>query len=216
MKVVVVYSGGLDSTTLLYQLIHDGHEVHALSVNYGQRHNRELAAAAEICMKLRVPWQCADLSGLSNFMGGSSQTDPTVDVPDGHYADESMKITVVPNRNMILLAVAGAWAVAIEAYSIAFAAHAGDHTIYPDCRPEFVELAEACLLAGNWHQVLLTAPFIAITKTDIARRAIALGVPIALTWSCYKGGDVHCGTCGTCTERREALAGLDDPTEYAQ
>jgi 7-cyano-7-deazaguanine synthase len=217
MKVVLILSGGLDSSVLLARLLADRHEVHALSVDYGQRHRRELDAAREIAAHYGVEHRVADLSGLRPLLAGSSQTDASVPVPHGHYAEESMKATVVPNRNMLLLGAAGAWAISLKADAVAYGAHAGDHAIYPDCRPAFVNALESALLLADWHQVRILRPFIGLTKADIARLGKDLGVPIAKTWSCYEGGDIHCGACGTCWERRESflLAGVDDPTEYA-
>jgi 7-cyano-7-deazaguanine synthase len=167
---------------------------------------------------LRVRHDVVDLRGVGGLLseGGSALIDDEVAVPDGHYADESMRATVVPNRNMIMLAVAGGIAVARRLESVAYAAHAGDHAIYPDCRPEFANAVGEALELCDWHPVRLWTPYVAKTKAQIAARAGAIGVPIAATWSCYKGGAVHCGTCGTCVERREAfyLAGVTDPTAY--
>lgn len=216
MKIVVVLSGGLDSSTLLADLHAKGNDLLALSVDYGQRHRRELLAAEAIAAEYHVPWHLADLVSLRGILGGSSQTSDKIAVPHGHYTDESMKQTVVPNRNMILLAVAGALAISRKADAIAYAAHTGDHAIYPDCRPAFIAaLAPALRLAG-WDPVALLTPFIAWTKADIVRRGGLLKVPFALTYSCYEGGQQHCGECGTCVERREAfiLAGIEDPTRY--
>jgi 7-cyano-7-deazaguanine synthase len=142
-------------------------------------------------------------------------------VPDGHYAEDTMKATVVPNRNMMMLSIAGAVAIAEEAEFVATGTHAGDHFIYPDCRPEFIAAASAALLVGNTGFSSpgfrgIVAPFIHSTKADICATGDVLGVPWDATWSCYKGGAIHCGRCGTCVERAEAfdLAGVDDPTEY--
>ena len=143
-KSILIYSGGLDSTVLLAKLLGEKREVKALSINYGQRHIRELQAAKAICAKLGVEHRVADLSALTPLLAGSSQTDKTVPVPHGHYAAENMKLTVVPNRNMLMLAVAGAWAISLKYDSVAYAAHRGDHTVYPDCREEFCKpLSEA-------------------------------------------------------------------------
>ncbi|MFP4069430.1 MAG: 7-cyano-7-deazaguanine synthase QueC [Verrucomicrobiota bacterium] len=217
MKTVLIYSGGLDSTVLLYHLRDAGHELHALSVDYGQRHRRELESAAAICRQAGVPWRCADLSAISPLLAGSSLTSPDIEVAEGHYTEESMKTTVVPNRNMILLALATGHALSIGAAQVAYAAHSGDHAIYPDCRNAFADaMAEAIRLA-DWNEVELLRPFVDWTKADIVRRGDELDAPLALTWSCYKGGALHCGRCGTCIERREAfdLADVPDPTEYA-
>lgn len=215
-KTVITFSGGLDSTTLLYHLLREGHEVLALSVDYGQRHRVELEHAEKIIAPLGIRHETADLSSISNLLGKSSQTDDSVEVPLGHYEAESMKQTVVPNRNMILLSLAAAWAIAEKADSVAYAAHAGDHAIYPDCRSEFAEALGGAISLADWHEVGLLRPFVDKSKADIARLAGELDVPIELTWSCYQGGERHCGACGTCIERREALlqAGLDDPTDY--
>lgn len=215
-KTVVVFSGGMDSTTLLYGMRAIGRQVIPLGIDYGQRHRKELEAAAKICWDLHLPYQIADLRALRSLLGGSSQTDDTIAVPEGHYAEESMKKTVVPNRNMILLSVAIARAISAGADQVAYGAHAGDHAIYPDCRPEFVMAMRHVAKLADWSQVEIVAPFLDKTKADIARQGKELGVPFELTWSCYKGGDVHCGKCGTCVERREAflVAGVTDPTTY--
>ena len=215
-KTVVTFSGGLDSTTLLYHLLREGYEVLALSVDYGQRHRVELECAAKIIAPLGIRHETADLRSISNLLGGSSQTDDSVEVPLGHYEAENMKQTVVPNRNMILLSLAAAWAIGEKADSVAYAAHAGDHAIYPDCRGEFAEALGGAIALADWHEVKLLRPFVDKTKTEIARLAGELGVPLERTWSCYQEGPLHCGACGTCIERREALllAGIDDPTEY--
>jgi 7-cyano-7-deazaguanine synthase len=215
-KVVVVLSGGMDSATLLYHLIHLGHEAKAISIDYGQRHVRELRAAAELCRLAGVEHVLADLTGIRPLLGDNSLSARNVAVPDGHYADETMKLTVVPNRNMILLAVATAWAVSLKYDAVAYGAHAGDHTIYPDCRPEFAAALDEAVQLCDWHKVRLLRPFVDLDKGRIARLGHALGVPFHLTWTCYNGGEKHCGTCGACHERREAFsaAGLSDPTEY--
>ncbi len=216
MKTVIVYSGGLDSTVLLYHLRAAGHELHALSVDYGQRHRCELDRAAEICAELGIPNPIADLSSIQSLLAGSSLTSPDIEVAEGHYTEESMKSTVVPNRNMILLSIATGHALSIKAGQIAYAAHSGDHAIYPDCRNEFADAMAKAIALADWDQVALIRPFVDWTKADIVRRGAELNVPFLKTWSCYKGGELHCGRCGTCIERREAfaLAGLKDPTPY--
>lgn len=216
MRTVLVYSGGLDSTVLLGHLLAEGREVHTLTVNYGQRHAREIESARAVCAHYGVEHRVADLRALGPIFGHNSLTDTTMSVAEGHYEEESMKTTVVPNRNMILLAVAAARAIALQADTLAYAAHGGDHAIYPDCRPEFADAMDAAIRLADWHKVALERPMVSWTKADIVRRGAALGVPMHLTWSCYKGGDAHCGKCGTCVERREAfaLAGVPDPTAY--
>lgn len=217
MRSVVVFSGGLDSTVLLRELQVAGDEVLALSVDYGQRHRKELAHARRIAEQWNIEWQLADLSAISPLLAGSSQTSREIAVPHGHYAAETMKQTVVPNRNMIMLAVAGGWAISRKCDRVAYAAHSGDHTIYPDCREEFVAALRAALRLADWHEVHLHAPFVGLSKAGIVARGAELGVDFTWTWSCYEGGELHCGRCGTCYERREAfqLAGVADPTTYA-
>lgn len=216
MKTVLAFSGGLDSTVLLHELRRAGDEVLALSVDYGQRHRVELDYAARTTNQFRVEWQVADLSSITSLIAGSSQTSRDVLVPHGHYAEESMKQTVVPNRNMMMLAVAGGWAVSRKADRVAFAAHAGDHTIYPDCRPTFTKPLGEALRAADWHRVDLYCPYLSLSKAGIVARGAELGVDFTSAWSCYEGREVHCGRCGTCFERREAfcLAGVEDPTTY--
>lgn len=215
MRTVLIYSGGLDSTVLLYHLRDQGREVRCLSVDYGQRHGRELKAAASICGDLGIEHRVADLASIRPLLAGSALTD-AVDVPEGHYTDASMKATIVPNRNMIMLSVAIGWAVSLKFDAVAYAAHGGDHPIYPDCRPEFIEAVGHAARLCDWHPVELQAPFAGKTKADLVRLGAQLGVPFERTWSCYKGGKRHCGRCGTCVERREAftLAGVEDPTSY--
>lgn len=215
MKVVIILSGGMDSTVLLYAYLREGHEVEALSFNYGQRHSKELFHAEEICKSLNVPHKVVDLSHIKNLLQGSSLTSD-IPVPEGHYAEESMKATVVPNRNMIMLSIAAGYAISIKAKILAYAAHAGDHTIYPDCRPEFAEIMRAAFKRCDWHSLELETPFVQLKKSDLAKLGSDLGVPFEKTWSCYKGGEIHCGKCGTCVERIEAFkdAGVKDPTIY--
>ena len=217
MKTVLIYSGGLDSTVLLYDLLAGGDTVLALSVDYGQRHRSEVEHARRIAESLGVEWQLADLSGIAHLLAGSSLTSSEIAVPHGHYAEDNMKQTVVPNRNMIMLSVAAGWAMGRQADRVAYAAHGGDHTIYPDCRPEFAAAVDRAIRLADWHEVQLYCPFIAMTKAEIVARGAKLDVDFGRTWSCYEGGPIHCGKCGTCFERREAFlrAGVPDPTQYA-
>lgn len=218
MKTVLCFSGGMDSTTLLAQLIDQGHEVICLSVDYGQRHARELEAASLIHKHYKVELVLADLCDIRHLFKGSSQTSLEIPVPEGHYADENMKKTVVPNRNMVLLSLAGALAVSRQAGAVAYAAHLGDHTIYPDCRPEFVQAMKESFRLCDFQPIDLLTPFLDanMSKTDIAKRGAYLKVPFSLTWSCYNGGLYHCGKCGTCVERKEAFrdSNVPDPTTY--
>ena len=215
-KTVLIYSGGIDSTVLLYDLLNSGYDVKALSVNYGQRHGKELDCAKSLCKQLNVEHHVADLTALNPLLSGSSLTSPHVQVPEGHYEDESMKATVVPNRNMILLSIATGWAMSTGASSVSYAAHSGDRAIYPDCREEFADAMNGVMEIAGWDKVSLNRPFSSLAKADIVKLGDELDVPFEQTWSCYKGGQVHCGVCGTCVERREAfqLAGVTDPTIY--
>jgi len=217
MKVVCLLSGGLDSTTLVVDQLALGREVLALSVHYGQRHARELEAADRIARVLQVERVQVDAGTLTALLGGSALTSAAIAVPHGHYADESMKSTVVPNRNMLLLAMAGALAVAEGAEAVAYAAHAGDHAIYPDCRPAFMDAMAQAFARASWSPLALLTPFAAWSKAEIVAHGAKLGAPFVLTYSCYEGREAHCGQCGTCVERREAfaLAGVTDWTTYA-
>ena len=216
MKALVLFSGGLDSTVLAAQLLADGAETRLLSIDYGQRHAKELQQAEKIAEALGLPHRILRLPDLGPLLGGSSLTDDQVELPEGHYAEESMKATVVPNRNMILLSLAGGHALSLGFDTIAYAAHAGDHTIYPDCRPEFADAMESALGLADWEKLSLHRPFVHLSKTDLVKKGAELDAPLHLTWSCYAGREKHCGKCGTCVERKEAfaLAKVTDPTEY--
>jgi 7-cyano-7-deazaguanine synthase len=208
----------MDSTTVLALAQYLDNDVHALSFNYGQRHRTELISASVIAQHFNVPHTIIDLSGSRIFSGSdSSLVNPRVAVPEGHYADESMKGTVVPNRNMMMLSIAAAFAISNGTEQIFYGAHAGDHAIYPDCRPQFVKAMQKALELCDWKQVKLVVPFLNQSKADIVTKGHSLHVPWDMTYSCYKGAKgVHCGVCGTCTERREAFfdAGVTDPTVY--
>jgi 7-cyano-7-deazaguanine synthase len=219
---IAVVSGGLDSVTMLYDLAHRGDEVGVVSFNYGQRHAKELTHAEAIVSRLGFKHRIIDIPSYGRAVASSNSTlvDHSAEVPEGSYDAENMKATVVPNRNMVMLSMASGVAVASKAQYVATAVHAGDHAIYPDCRPGFISYAESAIKSGNEGFIdphfEIRTPFIYMTKTDIARRAFDLGVPIDQTWSCYKGGDYHCGRCGTCVERLEALhdANVIDKTVY--
>lgn len=251
---VAIVSGGLDSTTLVYEMLNQGYVPHLLSFDYGQRHKKELQYAAVTAKNLRLHHDIVDLTGITHLISNSALTTnytppttepgnkPLIEVPDGHYAEETMKATVVPNRNMIMLSIAAGVAVNNSYRCIATGVHSGDHFIYPDCRPRFIRAANAAVVLGNqgfggipeqrentYATQYIIAPFIDRSKADIALRALELDVPLHLTWSCYKGGEKHCGRCGTCVERLEAIneaqtyllvEGVADPkyvdhTEYA-
>ena len=218
MKAVVLFSGGLDSTVLASHLLSQGAEVRLLSIDYGQRHAKELAHGEALAKHMNLPRKSLLLPDLGDLLKGSSLTDDSVELPEGHYAEESMKATVVPNRNMILLALAGGYALSSGFDTIAYAAHAGDHFIYPDCRPEFAEAMEKALGLADWNDLSLYRPFVDMTKADLVSLGTELGTPLEMTWSCYAGMDIHCGKCGTCVERKEAfeLAKIPDPTKYEE
>jgi len=219
-KVVAIVSGGLDSVTLAYHLSDQGYDPVLISYDYGQRHSKELDFAKLCAQRLNVKHHLVDLKVLTSLMSTSSLTSDDIEVPDGHYAEETMKVTVVPNRNAIMINVATALAVSENYSFVATGVHGGDHFIYPDCRPEFIKsqtetlkLANADFIATEFE---VLAPFVNISKANIVSIGHAIGVPWLETWSCYKGGDIHCGSCGTCFERREAfeLANVSDPTSY--
>ncbi|MFE3558717.1 7-cyano-7-deazaguanine synthase QueC [Streptomyces sp. NPDC059193] len=217
---VLISSGGMDSAVAAYDLADQGAALILLSFDYGQRHVKELAYASQIAGRLGAVHHTIDLRSVGGLLAGSALTDTSVAVPDGHYSDATMVSTVVPNRNAIMLNIAAAVAISEKADAIAFGAHAGDHSVYPDCRPLFFDKVSQSITAGNEGLLVegfrVLAPFLHLTKADIARRGAELEVPFEETWSCYKGGELHCGVCGTCVERREAftLAGLADPTVY--
>jgi 7-cyano-7-deazaguanine synthase len=219
-KVVAVVSGGLDSTVLVYHLRDLGLDVSMISFDYGQRHRKELDHAKKTASRFAIEHEIVDLTNVTNLISRSVLTDHSRDVPDGHYAENTMKQTVVPNRNAIMLNIAAGWAITLSATSIATAIHAGDHYIYPDCRPVFREKLSEMLKVANEGFIekffSVRAPFVNSTKGDIVKLGDALGVEWSETWSCYKGGEIHCGSCGTCFERREAFAeaGIEDPTPY--
>jgi 7-cyano-7-deazaguanine synthase len=216
-KAVVILSGGLDSTTLLYWVIRQGFPVHALSFDYGQRHGKELEYAKKTCRKLGISHRVIDLRSLRELLMTSALTNNDVEVPEEHYSHESQRLTIVPNRNAIMLNIALGYAMSIGAEKVFYAAHFNDRAIYPDCRWEFVESMNVTAKLSCGDPLLeVAAPFIHKTKAEIVGLGHELGVPFSDTWSCYKGKEKACGVCGTCRERIEAfqLNGLRDPIEY--
>lgn len=220
---VLILSGGMDSATLLWDRLSRRRTVAAITVNYGQRHAREVQAARELVQAYqnrfsgdRVEHQVVDLSDLKQVLTGSSQTDDLVSVPHGHYTDVTMQKTVVPNRNMILLSVAIAKAIACEADRVLYGAHAGDHAIYPDCRTEFIRAMADVAALCHYSPVEVFAPYQFLDKGQILVKGLELGVPYELTWTCYEGKEQACGQCGACCERLEAFAqaGVKDPLPY--
>ena len=212
----IIVSGGMDSITLLY----DKKDEIALGISfdYGSNHNaREIPFAKMHCEQLGIKHIVINLGFMHQYFK-SSLLEGADAIPEGNYADENMKSTVVPFRNGIMLSIAIGIAESNNLKKVFIANHGGDHTIYPDCRPEFIKAIDEAATAGTYVKVRIEAPYTNITKTDIARRGAELGINYAETWSCYKGGEKHCGKCGTCVERKEALelAGITDPTEYEE
>ena len=211
---VIVVSGGMDSVTLLYEKKDE--IALGISFDYGSNHNHnELPLAALHCQRLGIAHVVIPLGFMHQYFK-SSLLESGESIPDGSYDEENMKSTVVPFRNGVMLAVAAGIAESNGLTKVLIANHGGDHTIYPDCRPEFIAAMDAAVEAGTFARVRVVAPYTNISKADIARRGRALGIDYAETWSCYKGGHVHCGTCGTCVERKAALreAGIEDNTTY--
>ena len=213
MKGLLIYSGGLDSTTLLYEY-KDSIDL-AVTFDYGSKHNaKEIACAKENCRRLGIQHLIIPLGFIGQYFK-SDLLQSGGEIPEGSYADENMKSTVVPFRNGIMLAVAAGLAESYGLDAVLLANHSGDHAIYPDCRPEFIDAFAAAVKAGTYEGIQVVSPYCNITKRDIALRGKALGLDYSLTYSCYKGGEKHCGKCGTCVERKEALAGFD-PTVYEE
>jgi 7-cyano-7-deazaguanine synthase len=208
----------MDSVVAFYEALKQ-HEVCAcLSFDYGAKHNAcEIPFAKLHAERHGILHQVISLDFI-NRLFKSDLLQSGGDIPDGHYAEASMKQTVVPFRNGIMLAIAAGYAESLGAEGLVIAAHSGDHAIYPDCRESFMQAMATAMGEGTYAKIQLLRPFIATDKTGIAKRGIELGVDFSETWSCYKGGEIHCGVCGTCVERREAfiLAGLPDPTRYEQ
>lgn len=211
---VIIVSGGMDSITLLYD--HKDEIALGISFDYGSNHNaREIPFAKMHCERLGIKHITINLDFMHQHFK-SSLLDGAEAIPEGHYADDNMKSTVVPFRNGIMLSIAIGIAESNNLDQVFIANHGGDHTIYPDCRPEFINAIDAAATAGTYNNVKVVAPYTQITKSDIARIGKKLGIDYTETWSCYKGGEVHCGKCGTCVERKEALAeaGIEDKTIY--
>jgi 7-cyano-7-deazaguanine synthase len=216
MKVLTLVSGGMDSVTALYDAAQSHQVVGALGFDYGSKHNpRELPLGVWHANKLGIPHRTIRLPFI-NELFDSDLLRSGGPIPEGHYEEANMKQTVVPFRNGIMLAVAAGYAETIGAEAIVIAAHAGDHAIYPDCREGFMQAMGEAITQGTYARLSLLRPFIAWNKSRIVQRGVELKIDYARTWSCYKGGDRHCGVCGTCVERREAfqLASVKDPTDY--
>lgn len=213
---IIVLSGGMDSVTLLHE--YKSRIALAVTFDYGSNHNaREIVCAREQCAELGIEHIVIALEFMGKYFR-SSLLEGAEAIPEGHYEDENMRSTVVPFRNGIMLAVACGLAESRGLQHVLIANHGGDHAIYPDCRRGFVEAMSSAMREGTYEGVDIIAPYTDITKADIARRGAALAINYNNTYSCYKGGEIHCGVCGTCTERKEAfrLAGIADPTPYAE
>lgn len=211
---VIIYSGGLDSTTLLYE--EQKRIALAVTFDYGSNHAaHEIACALHHCGLLGIEHVVIDLAFIKQYFASSLLSGADA-IPEGNYNDENMHSTVVPFRNGIMLSVACGLAESRGLKRVLIANHGGDHAIYPDCRPGFVAAMDGAMQAGTYEGVRLAAPYTNLTKADLVQRGAALGIDYGQTYSCYRGGEVHCGRCGTCTERREAFrqAGIDDPTKY--
>lgn len=211
---VLILSGGMDSTTLLYEFKED--IALAISFDYGSNHNdKEIPFAKYHCTQLGIKHITIPLSFMKKYFKSSLLAGAEA-IPEGNYDDENMKSTVVPFRNGIMLAIAAGVAESNGLKHVMMANHSGDHTIYPDCRPQFATAMSDAIAAGTYDGITLVTPYTHISKTDIVKRGAALGLDYTQTWSCYKGGEKHCGKCGTCMERKEALrdAGVADPTIY--
>lgn len=216
MKALVVFSGGLDSTVALYWAQKRYDEVTTISFNYGSKHNEmEYTYAQKTCQKLGVNNVRIDLDFMNKYFK-SDLLKSGGEIPEGYYTEENMKSTVVPFRNGIMLAISAGYAESTDCDVLVLGNHAGDHAIYPDCTPEFIDGITKAINKGTQKNIEVISPFCNITKTDIVKIGKDLGVDFSLTYSCYKGGEKHCGKCGTCTERKEAfmLAKVEDNTEY--
>jgi 7-cyano-7-deazaguanine synthase len=219
-KAVVIASGGIDSSTLLFKTVAENYKTYALTFIYGQRHKKEIDSAKWICERLKISHKILDLSVLKEILSGSALMDSSIAIPEvpadvSHY--DTLKTTIVPNRNSIFLSIAIGYAVSIGAKCVFFGAHHSDRGVYPDCRPEFVEAFQSAeRLANDNPDLMINAPFAHMDKSHIVKLGTELGVPYQKTWSCYKGEDLHCGVCSSCRERKRAFtqSGVSDPTCY--
>ncbi|MGJ8513523.1 7-cyano-7-deazaguanine synthase QueC [Carnimonas bestiolae] len=215
-RAVVIYSGGMDSYTVLHRALRETDEVYALSFDYGQRHRCELDVAERVCKQLGVPHKIVDISAIHSIIDSSALTDASQPMPQGDYDESNMTATVVPNRNMILLSLAIGYAVNIGAARCYYGAHGGDHAIYPDCRPEFVERMNSVAAIANYQSVELLAPYLHASKAEILGDGLTMGLDYTNSWTCYSGGEKACGLCGSCRERLAAFAAhqMQDPLPY--
>jgi 7-cyano-7-deazaguanine synthase len=216
MKTLAIVSGGMDSVTMLHDLKDQGHELSVVSFDYGQRHVKELEVAKANADKLGLSHKIIKMDFLAQLLDNSALTGET-DVPEGHYAADNMKLTVVPNRNMIMASIAIGLAVNNGQEAISMGVHSGDHAIYPDCRPEFISALRTTSLIANYEPVDVLAPYLKMDKSLIIARGLEIEtMDYSETWTCYKGLQKACGVCGSCQERLEGFYnnGIDDPLEY--
>lgn len=214
-KAVVIYSGGMDSFTILNAALHEGLDLYALTFDYGQKHKKEIQYATQVCQELGINHRIIDITAINQLLQSSSLTSDK-EIPEGHYEAANMKSTVVPNRNMILLSLAIGYAVDIGANKVYYGAHSGDHAIYPDCRPDFVHAMNRVAKLANYEPVDIVTPFLNSSKGEILAAGLKMGLDYSKTWTCYNGRDQACGKCGSCIERLEAfeLNQATDPLPY--
>lgn len=214
-KAVVIYSGGMDSFTILNRAHKEDLDIYALTFDYGQKHSKEIEFARNVCKELGVAHKVIDITAINQLLQSSSLTSDT-DIPEGHYEAANMKSTVVPNRNMILLSLAIGYAVDIGAQKVFYGAHSGDHAIYPDCRPDFVHAMNKVAKLANYEPVDIVTPYLNSSKIDILRDGLSMRLDYAKSWTCYNGREKACGKCGSCVERLEAFEknNATDPLDY--
>ena len=214
-KAVVIYSGGMDSFTILNKAKAEGFDLYAITFDYGQKHTKEIEFAKQVCLELGIEHKIIDITAINQLLQSSSLTSD-IDIPEGHYEAANMKSTVVPNRNMILLSLAIGYAVDIGAEKVFYGAHAGDHSIYPDCRPEFVHAMNDVAKIANYEPIDIVAPYLNSHKSEILTDGLNMGLDYGKSWTCYNGREKACGKCGSCVERLEAFAmnNATDPLAY--
>jgi len=216
-RTVVIYSGGMDSFTLLNKVIQDGYHVYTISFDYGQRHQKELKYAKNVCQTLNIIHKEIDIKNINSLLKGSALTDD-LPIPLQSYDVSTMKTTVVPNRNMILISLATAYAISLQATCIFYGAHHDDGAVYPDCRPEFVSKINEVTNICDWTPITVYAPYLNATKTDILKDGLAMNLDYSQTWTCYNGKSLACGACGACLSRLKAFQnlGITDPIHYQE
>lgn len=214
-KAVVIYSGGMDSFTILNRAYKEGYDLYALTFDYGQKHRKEIAYASRVCQQLGINHRIIDITAINQLLQSSSLTSDKA-IPEGHYEAANMKSTVVPNRNMILLSLAIGYAVDIGANKVFYGAHSGDHAIYPDCRPDFVLAMNKVAKLANYEPVDIVTPYLNSDKAEILADGLSMGLDYSHSWTCYNGRAKACGKCGSCVERLEAFAANNttDPLPY--